>query len=93
MNIPAFNIKDTSNAALERIVSAIEVELQERKLVEVHSDAVTMGISVSDAEEHLRGPYVTYLESIREISPAAEEILAEWYSEEDYKLAVSREGA
>ena len=93
MNIPAFNTKDTSNAALERIVSAIEAELQERELVLIYSDAVTMGVTVQETDPIHRSAYVTYLESIREISPAAEEILAEYYSDEDYRLAVSRGGA
>ena len=93
MNIPAFNIKDTSSAALKRVVQDIEVELQERELVLIYSDAVTMGVTVQETDRIHRPAYVTYLESIREISPAAEELLAEWYSDEDYRLAISRGGA
>ena len=88
MNIRNLNIKDASSDALRALAQDIDVELQERDLAErkhIMDDAITHHLYVGEVEEQYREEYIGYLEEMAGPgeSPAAQEILAEWRSQQD----------
>ena len=81
MNI---DITDMSNRQIEELVQTAMVELQDRKY-RIMDDAITHNLYVGEVEEKYREDYIDYLEEMAGPgeSPAAQEILAEWWSQED----------
>ena len=78
------DITDMSNRQIEELVQTALVELQDRKY-RIMDDAITHGLYVGEVEEKYRKDYIDYLEEMAGPgeSPAAQEILAEWWSQED----------
>ncbi len=78
------DIQDMSNRQLETLIHEAQVELQDRHY-RIMDDAITMGLYVGEVEEKYQQDYVDYLEEAAGPgeSPGAQEILAEWHSQQD----------
>jgi len=81
MNI---DITNMSNRQIEKIIQDGLVELQDRQY-RIYEDAITHNLYVGEVEEKHRQGYIEYLEEVAGPgeSPAAQEILDEWYSVTD----------
>jgi len=78
------DITDMSNRQIEELVQTALVELQDRKY-RIMDDFIKQSLYVGEVEEKYRKDYIEYLEEMAGPgeSPAAQEILAEWWSQED----------
>ena len=76
------NISNMSNRELEALAQDISVELQERELRVNCEDAFNNHLSVGEISPEYREAYVAYLELCSDYE-LAQELLSEWYSEQD----------
>ena len=78
------DITNMSNRQIEELVQTALVELQDRQY-RIYDDAITHHLYVGEVEEKFRQGYIEYLEECAGPgeSPAAQEILAEWHSQQD----------
>ena len=88
------DITDMSNRQIEELVQTAMVELQDRKY-RIIDDAITHSLYVGEVEEKYRKDYIDSLEEMAGPgeSPAAQEILAEWWSQEDIVQSRKTTGA
>jgi len=88
------DITNMSNRQIEELVQTAMVELQDRQY-RIYEDAITHGIYVGEVEEKYRDGYIEYLSEMAGPgeSPAAQEILAEWWSQEEIKQSRKTTGA
>ena len=75
------DITNMSNRQIEEVIQQGLVELQDRQY-RIYEDAITHHIYVGEVEEKYREGYLEYLEEANQ-SPASQDILAEWYSQQD----------
>jgi len=87
------NIQDMSNRQLEEVIHMAQVELQERQLRIDCEDALNNHLYVGEIEDTYRGAYISYLEERSNDLPLADEILSEWYSQQDRKQSMNTTGA
>ena len=78
------DITTMSNRQLESIIQTAQTELQDRQY-RMYEDAITHNLYVSEIEEKHRQGYLDYLEETAGPgeSPASQEILLDWYAQED----------
>ena len=108
MNIRNLNIKDASSAALEALMQDISVELQDREVREDEriaveaEEAMSMGLEISEIfhpdkrlEKKMRDKYIELCEEAAGPgeTPRFQEILSEWYSEQDRIQSMNTTGA
>ena len=88
------DITNMSNRQIEEVIQDGLTELQDRQY-RIYEDAITHGIFVGEVEEKYRQGYIEYLEETAGPgeSPASQEILNEWYSQEDIKQSRRTTGA
>ena len=101
-------IENMSNRQLEDLKAKIDVELQDREVREDEQvakdaeDAMSMGLYIDEVshpdkrlEEKMRKKYIELCEEAAGPgeTPRFQEILAEWYSEQDRKQSMSTTGA
>lgn len=82
------DIQNMSNRQLEALIADCEVELRERQLITYYEDALTHHVYIDEAEEQFRSGYHEYLVQRVETSPAASEIIEQYYCDEDYKQSM-----
>ena len=87
------DITEMSNREIEDLCHMCEVELQERQLAQdriIYEDAMTHGLSINEVDEDKRKGYHDYLkENLHH--PMATDLIAEYYSEEEYKESIRKE--
>ena len=108
MNIRNLNIKDASSAALEALMQDISVELQDREVREDEriaveaEEAMSMGLEISEIyhpdkrrEKKMRDKYIELCEEAAGPgeTPFFQEVLSEWYSEQDRIQSMNTTGA
>jgi hypothetical protein len=108
MIIRNLNIKDMSNRQLENLMQDISVELQDREVREDEQiaieakEAMTMGLEISEIyhpdkrlEKKMRDKYIELCEEAAGPgeTPFFQEILSEWYSEQDRIQSMNTTGA
>ena len=108
MNIRNLNIKDASSAALEALMQDISVELQDREVREDEriakeaEEAMTMQLYISEIihpdkrlEKKMRDKYIELCEEAAGPgeTPFFQEVLSEWYSEQDRIQSMNTTGA
>jgi len=106
MNIRNLNIKDASSAALEALMQDISVELQDREVREDEQiaieaeEAMTMGLEIGEVyhpdkrlEKKMRDKYIELCEKAAWETPRFQEILSNWYSEQDRIQSMNTTGA
>ena len=78
------DIQNMSNRQLEDIIHQASVELQDREY-RIYEDALTHRLSVGECEPKYRQGYIDWLAEVGGCgeTPAAQDILDEWYSEQD----------
>ncbi len=89
-----YDITNMSNRQIEDLCHQCEVELQERRLAqeEIYRDAMTHHLFIDELSEDLRSGYHDWLkENLHH--PAACDIIEAYYSDEQYKSAIKKEGA
>ena len=108
MNIRNLNIKDASSDALQSLYERIGQELQDREVREDEQiakdaeEAMSMGLEISEIfhpdkrlEKKMRDKYIELCEDAAGPgeSPFFQDILSEWYSEQDRIQSMKNEGA
>ena len=108
MNIRDLNIQDASNDSLQMLYERIGQELQDREVREDEQiardaeEAMTMGLEISEIyhpdkrlEKKMRDKYIELCEEAAGPgeTPRFQEILSEWYSEQDRKQSMRTTGA
>ena len=108
MNIRNLNIKDASSDALEALMQDISVELQDREVREDEriaveaEEAMSMGLYISEVihpdkrrEKKMRDKYIELCEEAAGPgeTPFFQEVLSEWYSEQDRIQSMNTTGA
>lgn len=78
------DITTMSNRQLKSLINEAQIELQDRHY-RIMDDAITHNLYVSEIEPKFRQEYIDYLEEMAGPgeSPVAQEILADWWSQEE----------
>ena len=93
MMLPHYtSTKDMSNRQIERLIHVLQSELMDRQVVSDCEDALNNHLYISEIDEAYQGAYISYLQD-NSSNELAQEILDDWYSQQDRKQSMQTTGA